>query len=424
MHYAVHQNCGRPFCKLKKKDHYHCIECNQAFSDPARLRCHIGKHGIKFKRSESAMRVLKPSTPVTIAPRPIAPAPESTGNASGEIPAGEIPDVQGESGEDELDASSSLNLNPSTFSNMIAKAQEQNRVPEDIDNTDGDGDLLQSSRGGYSTEQNNLSGTDQEESQTASADEEMLGFTGSEDNLSESRDGADPGNLSRRSGRKRTATKHDDFVDTNAVVVKQRRTSVTTSPRGGAGGGSSPRGGGGGGGVKDDSVPLGYVRFRYNEDCQHTKCAYRQTVTHYHCERADCGYGFSDRSRLVQHTLRHDRIDGLTGGEMQQYRINQDCYRDDCEFKCKSSHFHCLKCDYRCTDSGKVLTHRKYHAKLESISSQGFEKFMCSEECNIADCVHSKRQTHYHCTDNACQFAVVSPAQMSPHKMKHITDGR
>jgi hypothetical protein len=79
--------------------------------------------------------------------------------------------------------------------------------------------------------------------------------------------------------------------------------------------------------------------------------------------RDDCGYSFSDRSRLIQHTLRHERIDSLTGGEMQQYRMNQDCHRAECEYQGKASHFHCLKCDYSCTDSSKVLTHRKNHAK-------------------------------------------------------------
>ena len=52
MHYGVLQNCGRPFCKLKKKDHYHCFDCNQAFSDPVRLRSHVTKHGLKVDKSE------------------------------------------------------------------------------------------------------------------------------------------------------------------------------------------------------------------------------------------------------------------------------------------------------------------------------------------------------------------------------------
>jgi hypothetical protein len=37
---------------LKKRDHYHCIDCSQAFSDPARLRAHISRHGIKLAKND------------------------------------------------------------------------------------------------------------------------------------------------------------------------------------------------------------------------------------------------------------------------------------------------------------------------------------------------------------------------------------
>ena len=44
MHFSTTENCGRPFCKLKKRDHFHCSLCNQAFSDNARLSHHWLKH--------------------------------------------------------------------------------------------------------------------------------------------------------------------------------------------------------------------------------------------------------------------------------------------------------------------------------------------------------------------------------------------
>lgn len=36
--------CGRPFCKLKKREHYHCQLCNQAFSEQEKLGPHLQKH--------------------------------------------------------------------------------------------------------------------------------------------------------------------------------------------------------------------------------------------------------------------------------------------------------------------------------------------------------------------------------------------
>lgn len=53
--YGPEQSCSRPFCKLKRKEHYHCNACNQAFSELDRLRPHIAKH---------STGALSPGTPV------------------------------------------------------------------------------------------------------------------------------------------------------------------------------------------------------------------------------------------------------------------------------------------------------------------------------------------------------------------------
>jgi len=405
MHYALTQNCGRPFCKLKKKDHYHCYDCNQAFSDPARLRSHIGKHGIKLKRSDPGDQPIAPA-PVT------PPAAEAKVTVEG-VETDMDPDeakclAEGQEfkddsePEDELKSSSSLNLNPSTFSEMITKAQEQNKIPSEID-----------------------------EDEATEVKREQDGGMDTDDDLSDNDQQLD---LSSRSGRKITKTKHEGFMNSGDInLTKQRRSSaspkvssvklpmipVDQSPNGFCPRTAipmtlPPRS------IKDDTIPDGYSRWRYNEECSYPKCAYRHSVTHFHCNRDDCGYGFSDRSRLVQHTLRHERIDSITGGELQQYRINQDCEKLECEFNKKMSHFHCKRCPYNCTDSSKVLTHRKHHAKLDNIANQGFQKYSTVDDCGNNLCPYARKQTHFHCLKDSCKSAVLGPTQMASHKAKHL----
>ena len=84
--------------------------------------------------------------------------------------------------------------------------------------------------------------------------------------------------------------------------------------------------------LKDEPVPDGYIRFRFNEDCAYTHCGYREHQTHFHCTREDCGYSFCDKTRFVQHTARHERLDTLMGGDFKQYRANISCGRSNCSY--------------------------------------------------------------------------------------------
>lgn len=111
----------------------------------------------------------------------------------------------------------------------------------------------------------------------------------------------------------------------------------------------------------------------------------------------------------------------------------------------KSSHFHCLKCDFICSDTNKVVAHRRHHSKLEYIRTVGFRKVANNEACQVqskrsngensdenttgddehgedsngtsnGECIYSMKQTHYHCL--VCDCSVLSRAQLNQHQHK------
>lgn len=177
---------------------------------------------------------------------------------------------------------------------------------------------------------------------------------------------------------------------------------------------------------KDDSVPKGYLKFRFNQDCNFPNCGYRNHQSHFHCCRKDCFYSFCDKTRFVQHTARHERLDKLMGDDFKQFRANMHCGHQNCAYNKnlgphnKSSHFHCLKCNYICSDTNKVVAHRRQHSKQEYIKLAGFRKYSNNEHCNISDphspdgeCLYTLKQSHYHCL--VCQMAVLSRNQLSYH---------
>ncbi|CAG5135978.1 unnamed protein product, partial [Candidula unifasciata] len=427
MHYSVDLNCGRPFCKLKKKDHYHCLDCNQAFSFSARLRAHISKHGFKFKKPEhKAKQSISPELvdqKQTVA-KPIDLSLETLVSTN-RIKSKDVCAVTSE------ELSSSLNLQPSMFTSMVKRADA---AESDLSYVNGNSDraaakLFNSSDPKPRCDPKPLTCNQETAESYVDDDSEDVGVGHVSESKHDDRSLDSPSlviddvlddsyessldassssltlclSLSRKSGRKRVASKNEDFVCTNNLLIakpsKKRKLQW---------------------GVRSESdLPDGFKRVRCGEDCGHVRCAYRQTVTHFHCVRADCGYGFSDKSRIIQHRVRHERLDALMGGEFQQYRASVTCDRADCEFDEKASHFHCLKCPYSCADSSKVPAHRKYHTKLDNISSNGFIKYAGSADCQIAACSYFRKQTHYHCTFPGCGHSVLGPSQMAPHKLKH-----
>ncbi|XP_070136432.1 uncharacterized protein [Drosophila bipectinata] len=185
--------------------------------------------------------------------------------------------------------------------------------------------------------------------------------------------------------------------------------------------------------IRDHDIPSGYLKFRFNEDCGFERCGYRNHQSHFHCNRRDCHYSFCDKTRFVQHTARHERMDTLMGDDFRQFRANMQCGVASCSYAAssgrstdsdpldsmastskKTSHFHCRKCDYVCTDSNKVVAHRRLHLRQDYVRSAGFRKVSGNEPCNSPSCTYALRHTHYHCV--TCDGGVLSRAQLSGHR--------
>lgn len=59
---------------------------------------------------------------------------------------------------------------------------------------------------------------------------------------------------------------------------------------------------------KDEPIPKGYLKFKFNEDCGFPQCGYSNLQSHFHCCRTDCHYSFCDKTRFVQV---HDNSNGF-----------------------------------------------------------------------------------------------------------------
>ncbi|XP_016129418.1 zinc finger protein castor homolog 1-like isoform X1 [Sinocyclocheilus grahami] len=170
----------------------------------------------------------------------------------------------------------------------------------------------------------------------------------------------------------------------------------------------------------DEGMMLeGFRRYDLYEDCKDTTCQFSLKVTHYHCTRENCGYKFCGRTHMYKHAQHHDRVDNLVLNDFKRFKSSLCCNFPDCQFSGNSTHFHCLRCGFRCTDSTKVTAHRKHHGKQDVISAAGFCQFSSSVDCEVADCKYKLKCSHFHCTYPECKHTVVGMSQMDSHKRKH-----
>ncbi|KAM8787912.1 zinc finger protein castor homolog 1 isoform 2-T2 [Rhynchonycteris naso] len=170
----------------------------------------------------------------------------------------------------------------------------------------------------------------------------------------------------------------------------------------------------------DEGMMLeGFRRFDLYEDCKDAACQFSLKVTHYHCTRENCGYKFCGRTHMYKHAQHHDRVDNLVLDDFKRFKASLSCHFADCPFSGTSTHFHCLRCRFRCTDSTKVTAHRKHHGKQDVISAAGFCQFSSSADCAMPDCKYKLKCSHFHCTYPGCRHTVVGMSQMDSHKRKH-----
>ncbi|KAF4078041.1 hypothetical protein AMELA_G00194850 [Ameiurus melas] len=170
----------------------------------------------------------------------------------------------------------------------------------------------------------------------------------------------------------------------------------------------------------DEGMMLdGFRRYDLYEDCRDTACQFSLKVTHYHCTRENCGYRFCGRTHMYKHAQHHDRVDNLVLDDFKRFKASLSCDVADCQFSGNSTHFHCLRCSFRCTDSTKVTAHRKHHGKQDVISAAGFCQFSSSTDCTVPDCKYKLKCSHFHCTYPECKHTVVGMSQMDSHKRKH-----
>ncbi|KAM4652571.1 zinc finger protein castor homolog 1 isoform 2-T2 [Discoglossus pictus] len=170
----------------------------------------------------------------------------------------------------------------------------------------------------------------------------------------------------------------------------------------------------------DEGMMLeGFRRYDLYEDCKDSTCQFSLKVTHYHCTRENCGYKFCGRTHMYKHAQHHDRVDNLVLDDFKRFKSSLSCNFPDCQFSGNSTHFHCLRCGFRCTDSTKVTAHRKHHGKQDVISAAGFCQFSSSTDCEVSDCKYKLKCSHFHCTYPSCKHTVVGMSQMDSHKRKH-----
>lgn len=317
-------HCDRPFCKLKKKTHHHCELCNQAFTDLARLEIHVLKHQstklglidaerkrleensvelVPIPRLQSSsdsqeaqpQDLTKTQHPLTSPPPSQSVLPSSTNTPSMLIPPG-FP----------ADFSQLQNLHLAQLA-LQYPFYYQNPFMGGFPGLPG----LPGALGG-----------DQPSTSGGGGGAFPFGNPMQVPELLQ-QGGAGGTSSSNSNSNKRKSETEQAYELTNRIKIAKTR-EVPHGAKGSSSGSIKM--------FKDEPVPTGYLKFRFNEDCNFPNCGYRNHQSHFHCCRQDCFYSFCDKTRFVQHTARHERLDKLMGDDFKQFRANMRCGHDDCAY--------------------------------------------------------------------------------------------
>ncbi|XP_038076204.1 zinc finger protein castor homolog 1-like isoform X2 [Patiria miniata] len=167
-----------------------------------------------------------------------------------------------------------------------------------------------------------------------------------------------------------------------------------------------------------------FRRFDRSETCGEDGCQFNMTTTHYHCLHEDCTYRFAGKTMMYKHAQHHDRVNSIIQHDFRRFKANNECEQDSCPYQGNSTHFHCLRCTFVCTDSGKVAVHRKQHVKTDTISAAGFRQYSSAEPCGFVGCKYTLRYSHFHCTRDGCVQGVIGMTQMETHRRRHMLNVR
>lgn len=376
-------SCDRPFCKLKRRKHEHCDLCNQGFTDNMKLKIHYLKH----QHTK------------------LGGIPYDSGAASGgsKYHHDAVPHDLSKSSQESAELLNTI-ANTANSAFMMDGLSLQNLQLAHLAHFYQQNSLYYQNLYPFLGSQAGIAGSGIEPKlplfqfpATAAA----LTTNGSFDFTGMAVTGLSPNTLLAQ---KRTLEQFEDSHSQKRQKTSERPREYQKKS------------------YKDDSVPKGYLKFRFNQDCGFSNCGYRNHQSHFHCIRKDCFYSFCDKTRFVQHTARHERLDKLMGDDFKQFRANLHCGVVNCAYNKnlgphnKSSHFHCLKCNYICSDTNKVVAHRRQHSKQEYIKLAGFRKYSSNEPCENSpdgECPYTLKQNHFHCL--VCSVGVLSRNQLSHH---------
>lgn len=130
---------------------------------------------------------------------------------------------------------------------------------------------------------------------------------------------------------------------------------------------------------------------------------------------------------MIRHFKWHKKRDESLQYGFLRYSPSDDCgvKFPDCVHNRKQTHYHCMhdKCDKCYISTSDVQMHSNYHRKDIAIIQEGFQRFRATECCETPSCAfYGQRTTHFHCIRDNCSTTFKNKADIEKHKTYHIKD--